>query len=129
MNKTPTITLEQYRTYCKTGVLPNAPGEEKPKKSKYNAKRTPYNGRVYDSKKEAEHAALLDTLVLGNQIVKWFPQVRFPLPGHCVYVADFLIIHKDGTWTVEDTKGVKTDVYKLKAKLFLDTYGQAIREV
>jgi hypothetical protein len=34
------------------------------------------------------------------------------------YIADFLITYKDGSQVVIDIKGVATDVFKLKAKLF-----------
>lgn len=38
------------------------------------------------------------------------------------YVADFLYIDNDGKAIVEDVKGVLTDVYKLKKKMFLKKY-------
>jgi hypothetical protein len=38
------------------------------------------------------------------------------------YIADFYY-EIDGEKIVEDTKGFKTDVYKLKKKLFLKKYG------
>jgi hypothetical protein len=39
------------------------------------------------------------------------------------YIADFEYI-KDGKRIVEDVKGMKTDVYKLKKKMFLKKYPQ-----
>ena len=37
-----------------------------------------------------------------------------------IYKADFTYRDKDGDLIIEDVKGVKTDVYKLKRKLMLD---------
>lgn len=44
------------------------------------------------------------------------------------YIADF-VYEKDGKTVVEDAKGVKTDVYKIKRKLMLSIYGIRIQEV
>lgn len=44
------------------------------------------------------------------------------------YIADF-VYEKDGKTVVEDAKGMKTDVYKIKRKLMLSIYGIRIQEV
>lgn len=44
------------------------------------------------------------------------------------YVADF-VYEEGGRTVVEDAKGYKTEVYKLKKKLMLWRYGIEIREV
>jgi hypothetical protein len=45
----------------------------------------------------------------------------------CYYIADF-VYHRDGETIVEDTKGVRTDAYKIKRKLMLYRYGIKILE-
>ena len=45
------------------------------------------------------------------------------------YIADFTYVTKDGRFVVEDAKGVKTDVYKIKRKLMLQVHGIQITEV
>lgn len=40
------------------------------------------------------------------------------------YVADFYYRLPDGTPVVEDTKGYRTDVYRIKRKLFISRYPQ-----
>ena len=45
----------------------------------------------------------------------------------CYYIADF-VYTENGATVVEDTKGVKTDAYKIKKKLLLERYGIKIRE-
>ena len=38
------------------------------------------------------------------------------------YRADFKVINKDGSITIEDVKGYKTEIYKLKKKMLLFRY-------
>ena len=45
----------------------------------------------------------------------------------CDYIADF-VYEENGVVIVEDCKGVKTDVYRIKKKLMLWRYGIDIRE-
>ena len=101
---------------------------------KYNAKKTAVDGITFDSKKEAARYEVLKGLELVGKIDRLELQPRFVLmdgfryEGKAIrkieYVADFL--YRDLSTCeliVEDVKGVKTDVYKLKKKLFLKHYG------
>lgn len=85
-----------------------------PTANKYGARKTEYNGRKYDSMKEAEYAQNLDFLKRAGEIVGWEPQVRIPLVVRekkiCVYVLDFRVEHNDGTIEWVEVKGYKTDV-------------------
>ena len=45
------------------------------------------------------------------------------------YVADFVYKDQNGRTVVEDAKGLRTDVYKIKRKLMLMIYGIQIQEV
>lgn len=101
---------------------------------KYNAKKTVVDGIKFDSKKEAARYEVLKGLEQSGKIGQLELQPRFELQerfkyrGETVrkieYIADFSYLDKEkGLWVVEDVKGVKTDVYKLKKKLFLFKYG------
>ena len=46
----------------------------------------------------------------------------------CTYVADFVYIDANGETVVEDTKGVRTDAYKIKRKLMLWVHQIKIKE-
>lgn len=46
----------------------------------------------------------------------------------CTYIADFVYV-KDGETIVEDTKGFRTDAYKIKKKLMLYRHGIRIKEI
>lgn len=101
--------------------------------SKYRAKKTVVDGIKFDSKREAERYCELKLLEKAKKIRNLELQPRFLLQDKfkdktgtthrkIEYVADFLYIDKDGKAIVEDVKGVLTDVYKLKKKLFLKKY-------
>ena len=102
-------------------------------KSKYKNKRTFYNGRWYDSKKESERAFELDSLKKANVVKEWTPQVRYRFEHNGVligtYVLDFKVEYSDGTVEHEDVKGYKTDVYKIKKKLMKAFYDIDIKEL
>lgn len=92
--------------------------------SKYNSKKTEYNGFIYDSKKEANYAQTLDLLkkALGKDRVAYYEQ---QIPYVCVvngkkictYKADFKVVYDDGRIEIVDVKGFKTAIYRLKKKL------------
>lgn len=97
-------------------------------KSKYGNKRTEYNGKVYDSQLEANYAAQLDLRLRAKDILGYFTQLNIPIEGGN-YRADFVVLHLDGTYTIEDTKGFKTADYKRKKKQVKERYGIDIVEI
>lgn len=109
------------------------------KKSKYNAEKTEIDGIKFDSVKESKRYANLKLLERAGVIENLKLQPRFLLQegftynGHkerkIEYVADFQY-ERNGQTIVEDVKGMKTEVYKLKRKLFLYKYRDIVfREV
>ena len=46
----------------------------------------------------------------------------------CSYVADF-VYYRDGTRVVEDSKGFRTEAYRIKKKLLLFVHGIRVVEV
>lgn len=101
--------------------------------SKYFNKKTIYKGVVYDSKKEARRAYELEILQRSGHICNLERQRRFELQQSfkignkteraITYIADFYYFdNKEHIWVAEDTKGFRTDVYKIKRKLFLYKY-------
>lgn len=108
------------------------------RKHKYNAKKTVIDGITFASKKEATRYAQLCLLMKAKEIIDLKLQPAFPMEINgvkvCTYKADFQYMERDakGYWqiVVEDVKGMRTPVYKLKAKLFKALYPQMIfREV
>jgi len=108
--------------------------------SKYNATRTKVDGIVFASKKEARRYSELRLLEKIGQVLDLELQPRFPVyiaplreTGAVrvfTYIADFRYKDKDtGRIVIEDVKGVKTQVYKLKKRCVQAYYGIRISEV
>ena len=101
--------------------------------TKYNAKRTTVDGITFASQKEAKRYQELKLLERAHKIFSVIVQPRFDLIVNgkkCgKYLADFSYHTDDGGLVVEDVKGVKTPVYRLKKKLVKALYGIDITEV
>lgn len=90
------------------------------KGSKYKAKPTEYNGRVYASMAEAARARDLDLLKQAGKVAWWLPQVRFVLGNpqdKNVFIVDFLVAEPTcfGSAVIvhaEDVKGFETQKFK-----------------
>ena len=104
--------------------------------NKYGAKKItdPATGFVFDSKKEFIRWCELRILERAGKISCLQRQVKYELipkqkgERACTYVADFVYIDSDGNKVVEDTKGVRTDAYRIKRKLMLWVHGIRIKE-
>lgn len=109
--------------------------------NKYHNTKVIYNGIKFDSKKEMQRYKDLELLESTDYICNLELQKKFLLQeGYTnaegkkrrpiYYIADFYYFDllKD-KWVVEDVKGVRTDVYKLKKKLFEYKYNLTINEL
>jgi len=99
--------------------------------SKYHNTRTEANGMTFSSGREAAGVGLLILQEEQHQIYGLRLQVRFPLLGKTTYVADAVYLDvQDGRIVphVIDFKGFKTKEYRLKKRLFRETYGIDIEE-
>ena len=103
-------------------------------RSKYRNRKTVVDGITFDSKREAERYKELRLLERGGLITDLRLQVPFELipkqPGERAvkYVADF-VYTENGRMVVEDVKGYRTDVYRLKRRMMQAKYGITIQEV
>lgn len=105
-------------------------------KSKYNNTKALWSGNwrgrlqhiVFDSIKERGRWCELLILLRKSQIKELARQERFCLskPGRIEkidYACDFsYFCDRRSGWVIEDVKGFKTRVYRLKRKLFLERY-------
>ena len=95
---------------------------------KYGNRKTVVDGIIFDSKKEAEHYTKLLAMIAAGYVTRITRQPRYELQGSfekdgkkfrkMEYVADFEVTYADGHVEVIDVKGMRTDVYKLKRKMF-----------
>ena len=103
--------------------------------NKYKNKKTIVDGIPFDSKKEAGRYQELKLMTRGGLIKNLELQPEFEiLPAYrrngkkvqnIKYIADFKYTDiQRGIEVVEDVKGFKTNVYKLKKKMFLYKYPQ-----
>ena len=91
----------------------------------------------FDSRREYARWCDLKWMQRAGQIKNLVRQQKFELipkqrldgrtVKECFYIADF-VYEENGVVIVEDCKGVKTDVYRIKKKLMLWRYGIDIRE-
>ena len=92
------------------------------------ARKTTYKGHLYDSMFEADYAAELDLLVRAKKLKSWERQVKIPLEVNGYHIAnyfiDFIAYHTDGTVEYIETKGVPSEVWKMKWKIFEALYSE-----
>jgi hypothetical protein len=103
--------------------------EPKEKKSKYRNKKIKIDGHIFDSIKESEYYLELKIRLKANDILGFCIQPFFILSNSISYRPDFIVWNLDGTTEIIDVKGYKTDVYKLKKKLFEEKFKLKIKEV
>lgn len=102
--------------------------EKAKKKSKYNNIKTVVDNIEFDSRKEADYYCQLKLLKGAGEIRDFGLQPRYELQPtfkkngtthrSITYVADFVVVNNDGTTDIIDIKGVETQVFKIKQKLF-----------
>ncbi len=119
-------TEEEYMGFLEKQGIKTA--MEKPKRSKYNNKKTWVDGICFDSKKEAEYYCQLKLLKQAGEIRDFGLQPRYELQPtfkkngttyrSITYIADFVVVNNDGTTEIIDIKGIETQVFKIKQKLF-----------
>ena len=99
---------------------------------KYKNKKTEIDGIMFDSKKEGSRYLDLKLLENLGEISELELQPKYDFIINdvkiCSYQADFRYREKDGTQVVEDVKGFKTSMYKLKARMMRGFYGINIKE-
>lgn len=111
--------------------------DKKPSKNKFNAKKVEYNGRLYDSTKEAKRSFELDALKRAGEIKSIEYQPRFDIIINdkkvCKYFADFRVEYPDGRIEIEDAKGYKKGsayaIFRLKKKLVKAMFDVDVIEV
>ena len=94
-------TTEEYNQYLKNGKIPTT--QKRKNNSKYNAKKIKVDGGFC-----MQARFVVSDGTEENKAIE--------------YVTDFIVFDNDGTYKIIDTKGIQTDVFKLKMKLFKEKY-------
>lgn len=96
------------------------------KKQWTNAKKQFVNGFRYDSCFEAQYGMFLESELKAKRIKSFERQVNIPLEVNgylvCTYRIDFIVYHLDGIIEYVETKGMHTDTWRNKWKLFEALY-------
>lgn len=91
------------------------------RRNKYNAKKTKYNGRLYDSALEAKYAEDLDWLKKAGEVTKITPQFKISIDVNDVHIAnyfmDFRVEFADGRIEMHEVKGMETQIWRMKWRL------------
>ena len=110
------------------------------KRQKYGNSKITIDGIRFDSKREAQRWQELRLMERAERITDLRRQVKFVLipsqrgedgkviEKQVAYIADFVYL-KDGKTVVEDSKGYRTEVYRLKKKMMLYFFHIRIQEV
>lgn len=102
------------------------------KANKYGAKRVKIDGIWFDSKAEGDRWSVLKLEECAGLITGLERQVPYAITinGERIakWIADFRYV-RDGVTVCEDVKGVRTPVYRLKAKLVQAIHGIRITEI
>ena len=98
--------------------------------TKYNARRTTYGGRTYDSKLEARFAQILDIARLAenpaDRVVWVAEQVPFYFPWGTYHELDFIIGKKSGDVCFVEVKGQDVPLGREKRRILEYFLGHAI---
>ena len=103
------------------------------KQPKYRAIPTTVDNIRFASKKEAKRYGELKLLQQAGEIAGLEMQPRWDLHVNgtrvAFYKGDFCYIAKGGLFVVEDVKGMRTPMYRLKRKMMLAEHGIEIKEI
>ena len=135
-----TKTLVEYHQelknnkHVKSFALPTIENDQELRNKKYHSFKVTINDMVFDSIMESKFYLYLMELQDSSDIKSFERQktivlqesFKHKISGKTIrpitYIADFVVVDKDGDTTVVDIKGTETDVFKLKKKMFMYKY-------
>ena len=104
---------------------------------KYNSRKVVIDGITFDSKDEALYYECLKDKKLKFDILDFELQPKFILQEGfkkhgktfeaITYKADFRVYNLDGSSYVVDVKGMATDVFKIKYKMFCNKFDEELK--
>jgi hypothetical protein len=99
------------------------------KKSKYGNKKIVIDGIKFDSTKEGEYYEKLKLAKKSGELINFYMQVPFRLPGNITYWLDFVECWKGDNIKHTDVKGVQTRVFINKKKQIEEIYNIKIEVI
>lgn len=130
-------TPEQLAEYEKRGavtthrIAERGDGKKRGRLSKYGNIKAEADGQIFASKRERGRWMDLRLMEKAGSIKNLQRQVVYPLEINgvkvCDYIADFVYERADKL-VVEDSKGYRTEVFRLKSKLMRAVHGIEVFE-
>jgi len=121
-------SAEEYRHWNATGETPMQAASRK-KPGKYRNRRVVVDDIPFDSQWEATFYGRCKMRQKAGEIERVFLKVPFWLTGGVKYIIDFILLYPGGGLKFIDTKGFRTEIYKLKKKMVESRYGITIIEL
>lgn len=90
--------------------------------TKYRNVKTVLDGITFDSKAEARRYSELKLMQRSGELVAVGCQPSFVVAPGIRYIADFIVVDKSGKVWLEDVKGVETQAFRIKRKLYDTAY-------
>ena len=106
------MTAQEYRQMLAQEQTPR----------KYRNVKTEVDGITFDSKAEADRYCELRAAKRAGAIQGFGIQPSFVLADGVRYRPDFIVCDRDGHVWVEDVKGVETQAFRIKRKLWETQY-------
>ena len=89
---------------------------------KYRNVKTEVDGITFDSRAEADRYCELKMLQAAGKVSGFDIQPSFVLADEVRYRPDFIVCDRNGHVWVEDVKGVETQAFRIKRKLWEQRY-------
>lgn len=113
------------------GSKPSKPENKKGgRKNKYGNIKAEADGMLFASKAERGRWMDLRLMEKAGEIKELQRQVKYPLEVNGMHICDYIadMVYEKGGLVVEDVKGYRTEIFKLKKKLMLACHGIEVKE-
>lgn len=100
------------------------------RKSKYGNIKAEADGLTFASKAERGRWMDLRLMEKAGEVKELKRQIRYPLEVNGMHICDYIadMVYEKNGLVVEDVKGYRTEIYRLKKKLMLACHGIEIKE-
>lgn len=121
----------KVKTHLLDGVKPAKPeNKQGGRRSKYGNIKAEADGMLFASKAERGRWMDLRLMEKAGEIKELQRQIRYPLEVNGMHICDYIadMVYEKNGLVVEDVKGYRTEIYRLKKKLMLACHGIEIKE-
>ena len=124
------LSSSEYAAIRARNGAPTVPMPDAPK-NKYRNIETVVDGIIFPSRKQAKRYRGLLLLQQKGEITDLALEQAYSIDVNGIHICDYradFTFRRDGKIVVEDTKGIRTPAFKLKALLMKAVYGVEVVE-